>query len=143
MFCPGSVRDFFIDTGIQIEWYGAVIICQECVTAMGQQFRMLSEGQAELLRSALAESDNTIYELQKRLAALEGVQDALVAGGWVAPDSARVLDVPSSDDEGPSVDASTEGGDVGTERGETPQSVHDAALARLRPNVSGDAVLNL
>lgn len=143
IMCPGSVRRWFIDTEIQIEWYGAILICDECVTHMGHLFGMKTQAEVDILVTTLAEKEDVIYELQKQLAALEGVRDGLVAGGWVAPDSARMLDVPSPADERVTEPTSDQGSDVGAERGETPQSVHDEVMARLRPDATTGSVLDI
>lgn len=138
MLCPGSVRSRFIDTEIQIEWYGAVILCDLCVIEMGRLFGMAPVEEVGRLMSTLAEKNVQIFELQKQLAALEGVRDALAAGGWVAPDSSNVLAVPSPDGEGTADSTSPGQGDVGAQGGATPESVHDEGLAELRPDGRSD-----
>lgn len=143
IFCPGSVRDRFVDTGIQVEWYGAIIICEQCVTSMGQMFGMATRGQVSDLETIIVEKMDIIFSLQTQLAALEGVRDALAAGGWVAPDGTGVLDVPSSDGEGTSNSASPRQGDVGAQGGATPEQVHDEGLAELRSDERNSGVLNI
>lgn len=138
LFCPGSVRSRFIDTTIQMEWHGAVIICEQCVIAMGQMFGMLTNEQANQINqggNALLEEN---FELRRQLAALEGVKDALVDGGWMAPDSPRAVSVPQISRPGAAPGTPSGQDDVGSQGGASPEPVHDAALAGLRADDGGD-----
>lgn len=143
IFCPGSVRDRFVDTGIQVEWYGAIIICEQCVTSMGQQFGMVTRGQVSNLEAIMLEKVDEIFSLQTQLATLEGVRNALAAGGWVAPDGTGVLAVPSPARSGDDGVAPPPGSDVGTQGGAAPEQVHDEGLAELRSDERGTGVLNI
>lgn len=153
MLCPGSVRKLYVDTGVQIEWFGAVILCDECIKHMGRMIGMITEADRDTLVTTLAEKDEQLYELRKQIAALKGVQDALVAGGWVAPDDPRSVVVPHADDEGPRGEPSEgdggppagvadQGSDVAPDGGEASESLHDEIMARLRPNAA-DGILKL
>lgn len=147
MLCPGSVRKLYVDTGVQIEWFGAIILCDECIKHMGRMIGMITEADRDTLVTTLAEKEDRLYELQKQLAALEGVKNALVAGGWMAPDDPRGMVVSHADDEGPRGESPTDdrglevgvedqGGGLASQGGAPPESLHDEVMARLRPNAA-------
>lgn len=139
IMCPRSVRPEFIDTGIQIEWFGAVILCNYCVVQMGQMFGMLTQEQVDELKLAIVERDNTIFELRKQLSGLENIRLGLALAGYVVPDNPSDESVPSGRSEAP--DSRPSSGqillDLGT--GKAPEQVHDEGLAELRPDDRSDA----
>ncbi len=147
MMCPGSVRKLYVDTGIQIEWFGAVIICDECIKHMGRMMGMITVEERDVLVTTITEKDEENYDLRKQIAALEGVKDALVAGGWVAPDDPRSMVVPHADDEGsrvepsagdrgPEVGVEDQGSGLAPQGGASTESLHDEVMARLRPDAT-------
>lgn len=81
VMCPGSVRERYIDTEMQFDWYGALYICEECVTVMGRMFGMISKGQADAIIQEHTETSTRMFHLQRRQAALEaGLRDLADAG---------------------------------------------------------------
>lgn len=152
IMCPGSVRRLYVDTEVQIEWHGAVYICDECIKHMGHLIGMITQQEKDILVTTLTEKDEENYELRKQLAALEGVRDALVAGGWLAPDDPRVLAVSHADDEGPRELSSAgddrsegraqdEGSDLASLDGAPSESLHDEVMARLRPDAASGRIV--
>ncbi len=143
IMCPGSAREWFIDTGIQIEWYGAVVICKLCVVAMGQMFGMLTEVQAENVLNNRNVLQQEIFELQKKLAGLEMVERGMAAAGYVVPDHSGDVSVPSSSHQGNESGLSESKGSVGDEGGAAPESVHDEGVDVIRSDEPSPGILSL
>lgn len=144
MFCPGSVRDRYIDTDYQIEFHGAVYICDECVVSMGRMIGMLSKEQAEHLIQENTETSSRMFHLQRRQAALEASINDLALAGY---DRFRINDrgdlfahladsnetVPAPTRTGPSRPSATKAS-VGSGAGATPEPSDDKELGVVHSN---------
>lgn len=144
MFCPGSVREKYIDTGMQFEWYGAVYICDECIVSMGRMLGMITKDQADLLIAANSNLSTDTYNLGRELAGLKAGLDGLADAGFGFFDldtdgsfSARPIEAEESVSE---ITTESNGGlsaseeSVGVGERTSTESVHDETVAGLHPN---------
>jgi len=78
-----SNRRQYLDFGMELDFYGAVVICTECLTEVAVGMGYIVPEEADRLT---AESERVKAENAKLGAAVEvvnGLADVLIAGGWV------------------------------------------------------------
>jgi hypothetical protein len=64
----------FIDTGLQFEYFGALIFCSECVLDMASKFGYINMETADSLKSRVSELEE---ETMRQRAAILGLEEAL------------------------------------------------------------------
>lgn len=149
IFCPGSVRDRYIDTELQIEFHGAVYICDTCILSMGRMIGMISKEQAEILILENTETSTRMFHLQRRQAALESSLRDLADAGY---DNVRLnehgdLSAHFADDESLLADGTralperTQGAAaiLGSRAGTPPESSNDEGLGVVHADDGGNA----
>lgn len=74
----------FIDTGLQFDYYGALLFCSECVLTMASKFGYITTEVADKLISKVAELEtetiiqrDAILKLEEALDGLQAARDAL------------------------------------------------------------------
>lgn len=142
IFCPGSVRRRYIDTTLQQEFYGAVFICEECVTSMAQMFGMATQGQVEVTLDDMRTHEDEIFELRRKLAAAEeavrGLTGMLFADRDPGSPGEFRLDDRSVDEESPGGTDS-----LGTGAGTPPEPLHDEGVAVVSDDADSPQSFNL
>ena len=137
--CKGAQRDFYIDTGVSLDYEGAFYICNLCLNDMAHQAKFISEDEYKDLRAAKEESDHLNYELIKRVGGLEESLRALANAGYnYKPDIGVVVDggyLPQT------VESDTEESFRGTEslgagEGASSEPSDDEGMAELRSDDS-------
>lgn len=134
-FCPGSVRPWYIDTQCQVEYHGAMYICNECLTHMAHLAGYVTPEEAEDLKINLAFAQKNEYELHVQVDALEKAINELTRAGY--PSGGADLRAYHVDVVSPQVGISdtyrTEE-ELGVGEGETSESPPDEDVAGLRTN---------
>lgn len=144
IFCPGSVRRRYIDTGLQEDFYGAVYICEECVLAMGRMLGMKSEEEVgNIIDNHMRDADE-MFRLQTRLAAAEEAIHGLVGmfGRDTGPDlySPGLLpDDPNLDKFHELVSSGAQGSadSMGEGTGAPSEPLHDEGVDLVPPDDNG------
>lgn len=70
IFCPGSVRDQYIDTEISFEFYGAILVCDQCIANMGAMLGMASVETNAAKNNKINHLEVQNYELMKQVVVL-------------------------------------------------------------------------
>lgn len=131
-------REFFIDFEFSMDFYGAVYICNECLTEMAHTAGFITPVEAEAFKKQIAELETDKFQLEVRLQGLERGLDGLRTAGYLAdstfnhsnqPDSLIDLGVP--DRETHQVLPTGEE-DVGSGTDRTPESDDDQDVGELR-----------
>ena len=71
--CSSASREVYIDLETQMEFHGAVYLCDKCVTQMGDALGMLSVAKSEALKDDLAQAVRENLELQEEVLAVKDV----------------------------------------------------------------------
>lgn len=129
--CGGADKEWYLDTGTQEEYYGAVVYCNECVAHIAEVCGFLPPQRLKLLEREIDDLRNENYELKTRLDGYRSIQDGLntLASGSVSPvvgsDSSSV---PQAVESGAGSIPAT-GETVGIEGGTAPESSDDVDVA--------------
>lgn len=78
----GTGRDFYIDTGISLDYEGAFYICNLCANEMAHVMSYISHDEYKDLRASKEELEHLNFELIKRVGALEESLRALANAGY-------------------------------------------------------------
>lgn len=137
--CRAAQRDSYIDTGVSLDYEGAFIICNLCITEMAHIMSFISHDEYKDLRASKDEIERINYELIKRVGALEESLRALANAGYRSNDDGTVIvsggylpEVVESEPKKPSRRKTT----VGTGEGEVTESVHDSGMGELHSDES-------
>lgn len=82
MKCGSADRKFFVDTGLNIEFHGAIYFCNLCLEEMAQLAGYLSPESAEKIKTRMEEMELQVFNLTKREQHLEESIGSLVASGF-------------------------------------------------------------
>lgn len=88
IFCPGSVRNQYIDTEISFEFYGAILVCDQCVGNMGAMLGMASVETNAVKNNKINHLEVENYELMKQVVVLRSAVNTYLK---------ELVDVPSVD----------------------------------------------
>lgn len=138
LFCPGSVREWYIDCEYDIEFHGAMYVCKECMLEMARKAGFYSTEETEKQRMLVVETQERNFELQKRIAGLEKAIEGLMDAGY-RPGSRpitinRLGPAPALSDQ-PTLPGTI---DVGNGKRETSEPVDDEGLGELSADVSSE-----
>jgi hypothetical protein len=144
----GSDRKCWLDTGIQIDYYGAVYICDQCFNFLAGLFgyinpdvsaKILHENEIlcasqEILNRRIDMLTTAIKNLE--LADVTVVDSDSLRSGMDSVIGADPLGVPETS-ESPSGDSREGEVNVGSGEGETSEPSHDEGMDKLRPDEFG------
>jgi hypothetical protein len=88
----------YLDPRLDFEFYGSLIFCEDCVTAMANQFGCLNPAQAQALESRVEEAERQLITYRAVISNMENVSVAvssLVASGVLSSDGNLVAVSPS------------------------------------------------
>lgn len=144
-YCGGVDKEQYLDTGIQIEFYGALYICNECFRAIANKMNYISPLQHVDLQDKVESLTQDREALEFKLMALEQALNSLKAAGFHDPDSDSVsnnkLVHPSNRVSDPALpfESVSEGeGNVESEGDGTSESLDESGLADILDSVSSD-----
>lgn len=147
--CGSASREAYVDTNRQVEFHGAMYLCNLCIAEMSQLLGFTTPDQAEGLRQELETTRVDLFNAQREAAglwkAVDGLRNAGVCPDPVAhvhPDSVARMVVPSEasakSDNSAERDAGSGTVDMGHGTGAAHESVHDENVGELRSDVSSD-----
>lgn len=90
VYCGSAKKDWYLDTNLQYEFYGAVIICNECMNAICVEIGYISPQDLQDLRERLQRVINDNEELRIRNTALDQALNALKVAGYGIPDDSSI-----------------------------------------------------
>lgn len=127
--CGSASRANYIDTGMSMEFHGAVYICDQCLAEMARLLGFSTQMDTFELRNRIDQLERQNYEYRRQLDGLEMVVNGFtLSRGTGGVDSVPDVDLaPSEPDEG----VSEPDEEVGTGEGAPPESVHDERVAKL------------
>lgn len=137
-YCGGADKSSYLDTGIQIEYYGALIFCNECFNAMAEVYGYISPHKAAAYREVIPRMEQKIQELEAQRQAMELAIEELKKAGYDNPIDEFLHSIRNSlgsdDDSDEDFDSSESGITSGSQRGKkgTAQSSDDERMAELR-----------
>lgn len=143
-FCGSSDRKFYLETGIDVEFVGALYIClDECVREFANVAGFLSAQQSKSLRETNVTLSLRVEEQTRKIVALERVVDELRNANSIivssdditvdsdGSDSANEADV-SGQPDGTQEELRKGPSELSTGEGETPESSNDEGVGELR-----------
>lgn len=142
LLCGGHDRDFFVDTGRNLEFHGAIYFCSDCLNEIGIQAGYAPPSLRKELEHKIESLEKTVYELT---VANEGLEEAVHGLR-----RARNLSIPVTVDS-PGVfsstpvaesAASTGAPGVGSGESESPEPLHGEGPASV-PDSSDSADFSL
>ena len=141
IFCPGSVREWYVDTELQVEFHGALYICNKCLAEMGRLAGYTTPEDTEALNKKISHLEDDNYNLSIKVDGLEKAIEGLVAGNYPRPGGAK-LSANSVDVSAPKMDElpiqrTTE--DVGDRTGTFAEPSDDEGMAELSDDASSDS----
>lgn len=121
--CSNASRKRYIDMETQVEFHGAMYICELCATLVGRMVDMISEEDYDSLKEKSVQQELQIIQFNNQLAALQKVIDgyddvrAYIDSDIEPPELAIVSTVPlperetevAGGEDGPSGQGSVEG----------------------------------
>jgi hypothetical protein len=106
-YCGGATKEKYLDTGIQIEFYGALIICEECMSFLASKMNYITPNIAdelkvdnEALKLELADQKLKFMALEQALNSLKvsGHLDDVNRDNFISLDSISGLDFSQDSD---------------------------------------------
>jgi hypothetical protein len=154
LLCRGeaSNRQWFVDTGISWDYYGAIYICNECVLEITHILGFITPQEAVELKTDRDVLAGEVHHLSVQLASLHSLENAVddflesrnrLAGLRVGS-SVPISSEPATDSSVESIDGGAEGGSpptegsVGSGAGTTPESDDDEGMAELHSDAGPD-----
>lgn len=140
IFCPGSVREWYVDTELQVEFHGALYICNKCLAEMGRLANYTPPEDTEALNKKLAHLEEDNYNLSRKVDGLERAISGMVDSG-IPRSSGAKLDSYSVDVSAPKMDklpASATIEDVGVGAGAFAEPSNDEGVAELPDDADPD-----
>lgn len=128
--CRSPNRETFIDTGISLDFEGAVYICCECVRQFAQSYGYTTPDQSSKASFAVDKLEKANYELTKRVGALEESLRALADAGYGRDFTVHEPVTTTINTSGTSAMASG--------KKSTSKSLHDEDLGKLLTSVPSD-----
>lgn len=129
--CGNASRDSYIDTGISIEFHGAIYLCNTCLEEAAQLLGFIVPREAARLRLENDDYRTEIYNLKRQLDGLEmAVNGFTLARGVGGFDPLPGFDLATGSTDQSSDDSNR---DLGEGTREALEQVHDEGVAEL-PN---------
>lgn len=140
IFCPGSVREWYVDTEYDVEFHGALYICNKCLAEMGRLANFTTPEDTEALNKKIAHLEEDNFNLSTKVDGLERAINGMVDGGYARPGGARLgsdsLNVSAPKMAEYPAQRTTE--DVGVGTGAFAESSNDEGVAELSDDASSD-----
>jgi len=92
--CGGVNKEFYVDFGLQIEFFGAIYFCNECMNAAGARVGLVPEAQVFTLEKSLGELMETV---QARVAVFKDLAAEINAAVTNGINRATALDFTITD----------------------------------------------
>jgi hypothetical protein len=124
--CSSATRKRYIDLNTQVEFHGAMYLCEECITAMGDELGLLSTKKADRLRSENKRLRDIIEVHEEENKAIKKVLDgysdvrAFIGSDSDSSDGATVAEFSLSERED-----SVDGGEEGPSKPSNDEGVDD------------------
>lgn len=90
IFCPGSVREWYVDTQLDVEFHGALYICNKCLAEMGRLAGYTPPEDTEALNKKIAHLEEDNFNLSRKVDGLERAISGMVDGGIARPGGAKL-----------------------------------------------------
>lgn len=127
-------RDFFIDFDFSMDDFGAIIICDACVTEMAHAAGFITPTEASKYKQ---QNQDLLIENQEYLIRIEGLEQAIDGLRLAGVSSRTYSEHHDSVDEQPTTVGSQAGeSDVEPGTGEVTKPLHDTKMDGLRPDES-------
>lgn len=140
--CGNASRESYIDTGVSLEFHGAVYLCNLCLAEAAHLLGFATPDEVTALKNTVSTLETKQYELRRQLDGLEmAINGFTLARGTGGADSISDVDLvaSSADDR-----TSQSSGDVGDGASESTESLHDQGVAELsNDGESSEFTLNL
>jgi hypothetical protein len=140
-FCGSGGREFYVDTGVSVEFHGAMYICNICCEELARTVKFIPHDEYKELKARNEELSELTYQLRTKLDVVEESLRGLVNAGYrydggsvIVSGGAVLEDV--SESEG-TVSEGT--GELGEGEGTTPESSDDEGVVELRSDDASDA----
>lgn len=98
LFCPGSVREWYVDTEYDVEFHGALYICNKCLAEMARLANYTTPEDTEAFNKKISHLEEDNFSLSTKVDGLERAINGMVDGGYRrggADVSAYRLNVPA------------------------------------------------
>jgi hypothetical protein len=144
--CSTASREFFVDTGMQVEFHGAFYICNECLAEMARLVGFETPGNVMALRATKDSLEKKVFDLTRDIDALERVVDGYsrlgrTSNSGIITDTSVLQQLPFdslSDERASEGEAS-----LGDGTSESPESSNESGMADVRPTESNEFTLEL
>lgn len=90
-FCGSGNREYYIDTHQQVEFHGAMYVCNVCADGMAKLIRYMAPDEYKELLATTQEQETQIFEMSKKLSTLEGVLRDLANAGYTVHDDGSIV----------------------------------------------------
>jgi hypothetical protein len=140
-FCGNGSREYYVDTGLSVEFHGAMYICNICATDIAHLIKFISPDEFKSIRQGKEELESINYELIKRVGVLEESLRELAnagygtnSGGDVIRYGGALLETSEQSDKTISIGAD----ELGEGEGASSESSDDENLGELRSDDKRD-----
>lgn len=138
-FCSGATgREYFIDTARDVEFHGAIYICNLCIEEMAGMLGFITPDVADKLKIKVGQLESDVFKLTKKEAGLEVAIGGLVAAGMSRESAPSKLDGDVSLSEISTPEPQKREDSVGTGEGTAPEPLDDKGVDKLHPDASSD-----
>jgi hypothetical protein len=131
--CGGASKPWYIDFGLNEEYYGAVYFCSECIGAMANAAGFLTPAEKTRLEQRIEQLETELFETKVRADGLERGLDGLRSAGFLVSRDPGWADggVPETPVSG--AGSEQEAGDlVGTREGTSAEPSDEPGVADVR-----------
>lgn len=133
-FCGSGGREFYVDTGLSVEFHGAMYICNICCEEIAKTVKFIPHSEYKALRAENEQLSELTYQLRTKLDVVEESLRGLVNAGYryddgnvVRSGGAFLEDVSIAE-----TPVSDGAGELGTGEGTSPEQSDDEGMGELR-----------
>jgi hypothetical protein len=90
-FCGSGNREYYIDTGMSVEFHGAMYLCNVCVEGIAALVRYIPPDDYKELMQSKEHLEEEVFALSKKLSTLEGVLRDLANAGYTVHDDGSIV----------------------------------------------------
>lgn len=90
-FCGSGNREYYIDTHQNVEFHGAMYLCNICVEGIARLVNYLSPDEYKELLATKQHLETDVFELSKKLSTLEGVLRDLANAGYTVHNDGSIV----------------------------------------------------
>lgn len=135
--CRSSNREWYIDTGQSIDFYGAVYICDECIMEMSTLAGMITPIHADELAARIRFFEEENFDLRVKVSGLEQAIDGLRIAGRIS--GSDPIGIPHMDSSPESEGSQGTEGQLGTGERTSPEPSNDEGVGELHSDESSSA----